>query len=130
MKKNDLGEFLRWLILSKLVKNKGEFAQKADINRTYLHSIIKGEGELSDIATGKVLSVFGKEYQQFLSKQVSEETELPIVLEESVHYTACKKCAVKDQQIIKLTARIAELEELVSLYRATSPIKKESKRAG
>jgi transcriptional regulator with XRE-family HTH domain len=130
MKKNELGSFVSWLIINNKVKNKIDFATIAGINRGHLYKITEGNGSVSDFMIGKILQVFGEDYQQFLGSQVSEETELPMVLEESAHYTACKKCAAKDQQIIKLSTRIAELEELVSLYRATSPINEKSKRAG
>lgn len=129
MKKNILGSFISWLIVNKRVKNKIEFATLAGINRGHLYKMTKGEGDISDFMLGNVLDAFGKEYKEFMDEQITVETDYSIALEPQTEYNKCKKCVVKSQKIEQLTVRISELEELVQLYRAASPLKKEGKRA-
>lgn len=129
MNKNELGEFLRWLILKKKVRNKGDFADKTDINRTYLHSIIKGEGTLSDVLSGKVLSVYGQEYHDYIKGRVVEDVGYRLVSEETQDYNTCKKCAAKDAEIERLKNRILELDEMIQLFRENKRQNNERKRA-
>jgi plasmid maintenance system antidote protein VapI len=129
MIKNDLGNFITWLIRQKHIESVKEFATLTNINRPHLYKISKGESSISHKMAGQILSVFGKQFKMFMMEKDSEIIDLSIVSEDNIKYGSCKNCSKMATEIKALKQRINELNEMIELFRENKRVSKESKRA-
>jgi plasmid maintenance system antidote protein VapI len=124
MKNKELKGFVDYLKSKNIIKSGTQLSKTLDYSRQYMSDMVNGKREITKDFENKLLANYKFHFNNYQNVAVNkyQEIELAMVVEdESQHYRNCPSCKEIRAKYAAGQKRIAELEEMLSLYRKLYP---------